>query len=62
MALSDRIGEDEKKRLRAAFDGQHTAAKTLADVQRELAVAYELRGKDEMDQFGFITRDPSLAR
>lgn len=62
MALADRISDDEKNTLRTLTDTQQVATDALILYQRKLAIAYELRGSDSMDAFGFITRDKTIGR
>jgi hypothetical protein len=60
----ERINDREVKNLREAHDAEATAVDALVDaklkrerLQRRLAVQYKLRGKDEIDSFGFIIRE-----
>ncbi len=60
--IADRVTSEQRAKLRELVDAQHAASVALVTFQRELAVEYELRGKDSMDAFGFVTRDKEIAR
>jgi hypothetical protein len=62
----ERITDEEVATLRQLVNAQTIAADTLEDAatalkrfQRQLAVTYTMRNKDECDAFGFITRKPA---
>ena len=62
----EQISPEEAATLRQLVDAHSRASDTLEDVsialrrfQRQIAVTYKLRAKDECDGFGFITRRPA---
>jgi hypothetical protein len=57
-----KITPDEAATLRTLTDQARAAHLALTDLQYALATKYGVRGKDEIDSFGYITRDPALAR
>ena len=57
-----KITADVQTAYRALVDAVDLATDAWNAEKRRLFVKYQIRGKDEMDAFGFITRDPTLTR